>query len=267
MQYAKHGVLAMAAALALALAASPVAAQPAGVTKDELKCESGAGKALSKFVGSKTKCVQKCVTTARKTSGPYTDCFAPFGGATATCIQDPTKGAEAKARTSIVKACTKDCPECYAPSVCSTGEPFVANTETQVDAFGPLIYCTEAGGGTPTKEQAKCEDTVAKTLTKFVDSKTKCYDKCNQNVFKAKIPEGSCSPPTPTDVATQACIQKAEDKAVASIDKACATAGQNPPCYGANFDTGAEWVGLTEAAVDANVPVIACGSPSGAFLD
>ena len=54
---------------------------------------------------------------------------------------DPVKGAEAKARTSIVKACTNDCPECYAASVCSTGEPVVSNTEAQLDPFGDrLVY-------------------------------------------------------------------------------------------------------------------------------
>ena len=62
---------------------------------------------------------------------------------------DPVKGAEAKARTSIVKACTNDCPECYAASVCSTGEPVVSNTEAQLDPFGGIVWCTEAGGATP----------------------------------------------------------------------------------------------------------------------
>src|SRR5690348_683008 len=98
-------VRAAAIAAGICLAASSVLAQPAGVTKDEVKCESGTGKALSKFVGAKGKCATKCFQTARKTSGPYTGCFAPYSDPTTnTCIMDPVKGAEQKARNSIVKA-------------------------------------------------------------------------------------------------------------------------------------------------------------------
>lgn len=262
--------LTLAAAVAcVGLAAAPALAQPAGVTKDEQKCESGTGKTLSKFVGAKGKCAQKCLATARKTSGPYTDCFPPYGGATLTCLEDPVKGAEVKAEQGIIKACAKDCPECYGQATCDTGQPFVDNTSAQLDAFGALVYCTEAAGNTPTKAEAKCEDAVSKTLAKFVASKSKCYDKCNLNVFNGKIPEGSCDPPAPSDAATAACIQKAEDKSVATIDKSCSAAGANPACYNnaPSPNTGAGWTALAEAAVDAQVPVVACGSPSGAFLD
>lgn len=254
--------------MGLSLGATVVRAQPAGVTKDEVKCESGAGKSLSKFVGAKSKCVQKCLATQRKTSGPYAGCFAPYTDPTVmACISDPAKGAEAKARASIVKGCTADCPECYSPSVCATGEPFVSNTEGQLDAFSPLIYCVENGNGTPTKDEAKCEDTVSKTLAKFVASKTKCYDKCNLGVFAGKIPEGSCNPPTPADLKTAQCVTKAEGKSSASIDKLCSAKSANPACYGTGFDTGAEWTAVTESAVDNQVPIVACGSPNAAFID
>lgn len=256
----------MAMAAGLCLAASSANAQPAGVTKDEFKCESGTGKALTKFVGAKSKCVSKCLATGRKASGPYTECFAPFGGATATCIQDASKGAEAKARAAIIKACSKDCPECYGQATCDTGEPFVMTTEGLLDAQGPLVYCTENGGGTPTKEVGKCEDAVSKSLVKYVGAYSKCYDKCNANVFNGKIAEGSCDPPA-TDPATQACIAKAQPKAIDGIDKACADAGANPSCYSAALDSGAEWVALTEGILNGQIPTIACGSPSGAFID
>jgi hypothetical protein len=253
------------------LTASSVLAQPSGVTKDEVKCESGTGKALAKFVGKKSKCGTKCFQTARKTSGPYNGCFAPYTDPTTNaCITDPVKGVEAKARASIVKACTADCPECYAPSVCASGEPFVGNTENLVDLQGPSVYCEENGGTTPSKTDAKCEDGTAKALAKFVASKSKCYDKCNQNIFKAKIPEGSCDPPA-TDPATQTCITTAETKAAATIDKVCFTPPATAPsCYdGTTFrpNSGAGWVALVEGIVDSQVPVIACGSPSGAFVE
>jgi hypothetical protein len=262
------------AAIAVGLfAASTVLAQPAGVTKDELKCESGTGKALAKFVGSKSKCASKCFVAARKTSGPYTGCFGPgyTDPTTNACVMDPVKGAEAKARASIVKACTKDCPECYAASNCATGEPFVGTTETLVDLQGPNVHCLENGGQTPTKTEAKCEDGLAKALAKFVSSKSKCYDKCNQNVFKAKIPEGSCDPPSPTDTATGECILKAETKSTQLIDKVCFTPPATPPaCYDGSPtrpNSGAGWTNLVEGVIDGQIPTIACGSPSAAFLD
>jgi hypothetical protein len=258
----------MALAAGLCLAASSAHAQ-SGVTTGEFKCESGTGKALSKFTGAKSKCVAKCLGTQRKTMGPYTDCFAPFGGSTATCIQDPAKGAEAKARAAIVKACTADCPECYSPSVCSTGEPFVGNTEALIDLQGPSVYCTENGGNTPTKDQAKCEDGTSKALVKFVGAKSKCYDKCNAAIFKGKIPEGSCDPPTPSDPATAACVASAEGKSAAAIDKVC-TAATRPSCYDGSPtrpNSGAGWTALVEGVLDSQIPIIGCGSPSGAFID
>jgi hypothetical protein len=247
-------------------------AQPTGVTKDEVKCESGTGKALSKFVGKKSKCAGKCFATQRKTMGPYSGCFAPYTDPTAdACIHDSLKGVEAKARAAIVKACSVDCPECYPASDCSSGEPFVTNTENLVDLQGPNVYCTENGGGTPSKTDAKCEDGTAKALAKFVAAKGKCYDKCNQNVFKAKIPVGSCNPPTPSDGATQTCLSTAETKSAATIDKVCFTPPATAPsCYdGSSFrpNSGAGWTMLVEGVVDSQIPMIACGSPSGAFLD
>jgi hypothetical protein len=257
------------------LAAVPASAQPAGVTKDEVKCESGTGKALAKFAASKTKCVDKCLVTARKTMGPYAGCFSPYTDpAVVACIQDPVKGVEAKTRAAIVKACSVDCPECYNPTNCSSGEPFTTNTENILDVQGPSVFCTEKNNGTPSKDQAKCEDAVAKNLTKFTGSKAKCYDKCNQNVFKGKIPEGSCNPPNPSDAATFACVKDpikgAEAKTAAKIDKVCTIPGALPSCYdGSAFrpNTGTGWVNLAEGIIDGQIPMIACGSPSPAFLD
>lgn len=259
-----------------ALAQFPPVTDP---TKDEQKCQKSTGSALVKFVGSKTKCITKCMTTARKTSGPYTGCFEPAftDPVTNACIKDTVKGAEAKAATSIVKACAdapgKDkCPECYNPGTCTINgllNPRVILTEQQVDPFGNLIYCSEVGNITPTKEVAKCEDGVVKALVKFIGSKTKCYQKCEDSINKGKIAPGSCSPPVPTDAATAACIfdplKGAEAKAAAAIDKVCEPPGVKPACYGTS--TGASWVALVEAQVDATVRQTACGSPSGAFLN
>jgi hypothetical protein len=271
----KLASFAAAAAAGLCLAASPVLAQ-SGVTKDELKCESGVGKTLSKFVSSKSKCVSKCFATARKTSGPYPPCFAPYSDATTvTCITAPTKGAEDKARAGIIKGCTKDCPECYNPTTCSAGEPNVTTTEGLIDLQGPSVYCTENGGGTPSKEVAKCEDGNVKALVKLVGAIAKCYTKCNTNVFNGKIPEGSCVPgngsPNPTDIPTRECLAKATGKSTESINKACFIApAQAPACYDGSAlrpNTGLGWTSLIKGIVDGQTVGIACGSPSGAFLN
>lgn len=276
----RFGTAAIAAA-GFCLIGSHVLAQFPPVTdptSGEQKCESNAGKTLSKFVGAKSKCVGKCIGTQRKATSPsYGGCFPPFSDPTTfACQFDPAKGAAIKARAGIAKKCAdapgKDnCPECYDPANCTTGAPFVAMVDTQVNPFLILIYCTEANNMTPTSAEAKCEDGVSKALVKFVGSKSKCYDKCNQNMNKGKIAPGSCDPPSPADPATNACIfdsvKGAEAKAIAAIDKVCADVGANPSCYGTSLDTGTEWVGLAESAVDGTTPQVACGSPSGAFVD
>jgi len=271
------------AATGLCLIASSVPAQfpPIGdPNKDEAKCEAGAGKTLAKFVGSKGKCITKCIGTARKTMGPYGGCFAPYADPTTNlCITDPLKGAEAKARAGIAKGCSKDCPECYTGTQCTDGEPFVTETEGDIDApFGPgtgfpdLIYCKEKAGTTPTKDEGKCEDGVIKALSKFVGSKSKCYAKCKANELKGKIALGGCEPPppgsNPTDPATNACINDpikgAAAKAKAAIIKACPIA---PSCYsGGGTGAANTFVAAVESKIDSRVTEIACGSPSGAFL-
>jgi hypothetical protein len=254
----------------------------AGPHEGPFKCESTTGSTLTKFVGSKTKCVQKCVATARKASGPYTDCFSPFGGATLTCITDPAKGAEAKAGIAIAKACTAksdSCPKCFTPTTKCTdntgSNPFVASTEGTLDVFGPMLYCLESGSGgpvtTPDKAQAKCEDGLTKALIKFVGAKSKCYSKCGSNAFKGTIPEAACIPPA-SDPATQTCIASATTKATASISKVCFGAApiETPPCYDGSAlrpNSAAMWVALSESAVDSTTPTVACGSPSGAFVN
>jgi hypothetical protein len=268
--------MAAAAATGLCLLAGPVLAQFPPVTdpnKDEAKCQKGTGSALVKFTGAKTKCISKCISTQRKAAVPaYGGCFGPgfTDPTTQACINDPVKGAEPKARAAIVKACAKDCPECYTARgpVCTTGEPDVTDTESQIDPFGNLIYCTEAFATTPTKTEAKCEDTVVKSLVKFVGGKVKCYQKCQGNLLKGKIAPGSCDPPA-SDPATQACVAKAETKAETGIDKVCEVVGSKPACYGAVGAPimGAGWVSLVESNIDFRTPITNCGSPSGAFLE
>jgi hypothetical protein len=257
-------VVVTAGLLAIASAAS---AQYPLDNKYEEKCASGLNKALGKFTGAKAKCVTKCQQGARKALNPFSDCLPPYGGATAFCVSDPTKGAEAKAIVSAQKGCLIDCPECYSGGNCpSYISGRVYSTESQLDGFVPLIWCDDSGSGDGLNPaEAKCQDATGKALAKFVASKGKCYDKCLADQIAGKVVPGQCAAGVVTAPATQACIFVAEQKAAAGIDKVCAL--DEPECYVPNFDSGAEWVSLAESAVDANVPQTYCGSPSGAFVE
>lgn len=260
--------LAMVAAAGLCVVSAPVRAQFPPVTdpnKDEVKCQTGTSKAVTKFIGSVTKCVQKCVATQRKAAAPaFPGCFTPFSDpATNSCVLDPLKGANAKGLASIVKSCTTDCPECFDPGVCSTGDPLVSAVQAQIAPLASIVWCTEAGGTVPATAVAKCEDGVAKALSKLIGARTKCYQKCFQNEFKGKIMPGTCTPPA-SDLPTVACLSDplkgANAKAAAAIDKVCANvAGATPACFGTGLDSGAEWVALVVPPLDNGVPVVACG--------
>jgi hypothetical protein len=264
------------AAVALATVASAQTYDP-DISALDQKCVQATSKALVKFTGAKAKCGSKCIGNARKSLNPVSDCYAPYAGTTATCVYDPVKGAEAKNIAAIKKKCDEvlypgkvDCPECYSGGDCDAySGSRTSSTEAEIDVFGPLVWCDPLN---PDKGIQKCQDNVAKVLVKFVGCKNKCYDKCYANQAKG-LTNGSCTPPSPGDTATNACIFDAlkgcEAKAAAGIDKLCALFSQgdkNPPCYAPFFDTGSEWVALTESAIDGNVPETYCGSPSGAFL-
>jgi hypothetical protein len=260
--------MAVAVAAGLSLVISSAAAQSPPANKDQLKCQAGFAKNVTKFAVNKGKCAQKCLTKARKTSGPYTGCKPPdyTDPETHACIFDPVKGVEAKASAKMAKGCVGDCPNCYADISFCDGVVLVTGVEMIVDDIGLQVYCREASDMTPTPQEAKCEDTVAKSLTKYLGTKAKCYQKCIEAEFKGKIPANSCVAPSPADIATQECIVKSGTKIVESIDKVCVTVPGNPPCYSPGM-TGADWAELGDVGVDGAAPLIFCGSPSGAFVD
>jgi hypothetical protein len=193
----------------------------AQATDAEFKCEASASKAAAKFVGSKSKCIQKCSANAWKGLGPFGDCFPPYAGTTAQCIDDTTldlKGAEDKFRDAIRKACDPgfkvgtDCPECYNSGDCSTSgyaTDQVANIEGQVDSFVPGVLC-EAAGADPLEQ--KCQTSTAKALVKQVGGVDKAYDKCFANARKGLI----------------------------------------------NVATGSAWVNLVDIAISGNIPNTYC---------
>jgi hypothetical protein len=267
----------------VSLAFGGIASASGTLTDAEFKCQAGVSKAGSKFVGSKSKCAIKCQAGAVKVPqvNPFSDCYAPYGGATAQCIDDTVldlKGAEDKFRNAIIKACSVDCPECYSGGDCSaSGEAGdrVQNIEGQVDSFGPGVFCLGNPGGLnptpPTKEELACESNTAKVLSKLVGSINKCYDKCFSNARKGLISASTCAPPA-TDPATSACISAANGKSVAGVDKKCSVVGAVavPDCNNDSVDdypTGAAWTNLVDIAIEGNVPGTYCASPSGAFVE
>jgi hypothetical protein len=255
--------IAIIAGAATMLVAPRVFAQ---ATPAEFKCEASADKAGAKFVGSKSKCVQKCLAGAWKGTTPFTDCNPPYAGATAACVSDSLKGAEVKFQLAIQKACdpgtkaTNDCPECYNGGDCSAGGyagDQVQNIEGQVDSFVPGVACEQAGAD---PGEQKCENNTAKVLSKLVGSVIKCYDKCKSNELKGVAAPGSCNPPA-SDPATQTCISTADGKSITGIDKLCSVAGQIPDCTAPGADdypSGANWVNLVEIAISGNIPQTYC---------
>ena len=169
--------------------------------KDELKCEAGTSKSLAKFVKAKGKCVQKCLDKPAQGRRAVHRLQRAVRRRHRHAASTTRRRAPRRRRvTGSRRPARRTCPDCYdAGGNCPDGANFVAAVEGNVDDAGPLVYCLEAAGMTPTKAQAKCEDGVAKSLIKFAGSKSKCYDKCVDKEFKGKLPAGSCTAGSPSD--------------------------------------------------------------------
>src|SRR5262249_15371232 len=201
-----------AVALGAALALGLTSAARAQITSDESKCQIGTSLAIGKFITEKAKCLIKCEQGSRKGANPGADCFNPFGGATATCVQLATSKAEGLEQSK----CKKDCPECYSGGDCTVDSMTrVADTEGNVDTLNLVVYCDDSlSGDGLNAAEAKCQDTVAKTLSNFAAKKLKCLSKCRSDEQKGKVPAGSCTPP-PSDPKASGCIATNTTKATA----------------------------------------------------
>jgi hypothetical protein len=262
-RHARFTVTALTLAAALVGFGSRASAQ---VTDDESKCQIGTSLAIGKFVTDKAKCLIKCEQGARKAINPHSDCVPPYAGTTAACVDR----AETKAEGLEQSKCAKDCPECYSNSDCTADSMTrVDDAEAQVDVLRLLVYCDDSGSGDGlTDAEAKCADTVAKTLSNFAKKKLNCYAKCRKAEHKGTVPPGSCTPPA-TDQKTIDCIGKEETKAAFLIDKKCESSvspnADKPECFGSR--TGATWADDVETVIDDGQGNVYCASPSGAFLD
>src|SRR5262245_1996830 len=237
-------------------AVGPVSAQ----TADELKCQINASKVVAKFAGAKGKCTQKCWSTERK--GGTVDCDPAGGrdGTTQACID----AAESNALAGQAKKCTVDCPECYSGGNCPMNAQNKVNTaEGLFDTQDTAIHCNNTG---VSADEAKCQASTGKTLSKYVGALAKCSQKCKANEAKGKT-TGSCNPPTPGDTATQACISAADTKCKAGVNKKCGDAGVTPACWDPGVNDGNEWCNLVKGIVNGQYNSYFCGSASGAFLE
>jgi hypothetical protein len=259
------GACSATAALVLAAGVATASHDP-DVTDDEAKCQQGTSLAIGKFVTEKAKCLTKCEQGARKAQNPASDCVPPYADTTLACVQR----AEGKAEALEVSKCAKDCPECYTGGDCTAdADARVAAAEGDVDTLRAVVYCDDSGSlDGLTKAEAKCADTVAKSLSNFAKKKLNCYNKCRKDEHKEKVPVGSCDPPA-SDPKAADCVDKEETKAAFLIDKQCDSSvspkAEKPECYGAL--TGAILAGLVETEVDNGQAGLYCGSPSGAFLN
>ena len=198
----------------------------------------------------------------RKAGGPYDECRAPYGGATATCILDAKKGAEAKARKRIGKACEKACPTCY-----DVRRQLPGRRRLRGDDGGPRrrrrparSTASRPAARRRPRPQAKCEDGVAKSLIKFAGAKAKCYDKCVDQAVQGEDSRGQLHTGDPSDADTQECIAKAEEQGGREHRQGVRGAVARSRRATAGATTAPSGSAVIENLVDAQAPLVYCSS-------
>jgi hypothetical protein len=278
---------------AVAVRVIPVGATP--LSSGELKCETSTGKAQTKFVAFKGKCIQKCESGAAKGKGASAgDCDPNGGSAVGSCISaavSKTVHAE-QVKCAGGAAPSGTCPLCYGEdngdpnnahagdcvndSITRTSDPNNPNsTETQVDPFFSIIWC-DSGATDPNdanqKKKLKCENAVSKDASKLVGTLDKCTSKCLASAAKGKA-SGHCAPPVDaqSDQKLSQCVSLAKSKLASQIDKSCPSGlitCDNGDAIGTALygGSGADWANVVEGRVNAQYVNTYC-SPSGAFLE
>jgi len=118
-----------------------------------------------------------------------------------------------------------------------------------------------AGLGTISAPEAQCQQAVAQSLGKLAVARAQCAVKCDQNAVKGKEPASDCT--APYAGAMFACLNDADGKAAAGMQKKCATAC--PTCYAggdcATFESSI--VGLVDNTLNLQAPIVFCGGTTG----
>jgi hypothetical protein len=138
------------------------------------KCEDGVAKALSKYVKTGIKCHLKSADSGVK-GVPLDD---------ELCESDPStgKGAEERFDAAITKLSGKGCGGCAignAFALRAAAEMFLGDNNGQIYCAGSTAF--EGGDDTgfvpPDTATGKCEDRVAKALSKYMTKVIKCHIK------------------------------------------------------------------------------------------
>jgi hypothetical protein len=243
---------------------------------DAVKCQRSILKESGKFAQAKIKALSKCEEAKLKGKlPPMTDCH--LDAKTAASI---TK-AETKLRAGIDKACggaDKDCgtagdndtlASISWPGVCPDFEGMgCTNSISNCDDISDCLYCINEKAidqaidlyydslAPASGDLLKCQTAIGKATSAFFSSKTKALGKCWDARHNSKH-GNDC--PAPGDGKAVAAIQKAEDKKIASICKACG--GDDKLCNGVG-DFSVASIGFPPSCPSVTIPGgSACGGP------
>lgn len=260
----------------IALLAVAVCASSAGATTQ--KCQRAIAKGSSQFVQAKVKALNKCEAAGVK------------AGAAATCPDQKATDSIAKATTklgtTIAKACGGDDKVCGGdftnedlpanigwPSQCPNFERgSCTNTIVDCDGISECLACL----GEAAVDQAitlyyddlalpstgdlnKCQASIGKATTAFLNSKSKILQKCWDARLNGKHAL-LCDGVSAGDGKYLAAIAKAETKKDSTICKACG--GADKACGGGDDFTPAQ-IGFPTTCPAVTVPTTgpACGGP------
>jgi len=238
------------------LAGTPFGGDDAGQipsNKTTLSCEQSIDKAVGKAVG----CIGKC--TASEASGKLANDAAEDAceknNAGKSCLE--------KFAASVTKAQAKDkTGGCN----CVNGGTISTVVESVLDSMNNTVYCDSSSGTpfggddtgfipVPKSPTAKCEASVSKAVSKAVT----CVIKCHASRASGKLADDTAEDACEKNNAGKSCLEKF----TASVAKAQAkdTSGL------CSCVSGPTLAGTIESQLDANLALVYCGSPSGAFLN
>ncbi|TMA79705.1 MAG: hypothetical protein E6J72_10400, partial [Deltaproteobacteria bacterium] len=209
---------------------------PAFAVDDDFKCRQTIDKGFVNYVKAISKITQKCNDASVKAGNGAS---APGGSNIPAC---DTGGklpiALQKMSDKITTKCDDagitpsgigwpaTCPN-FEGGSCTNAITNGASIATCLDCIGKaavaqamdLYYASLTNGGT-NSGLIKCQSTIGKTTTKFLQAKEKSLTKCRNAIDKGN---GSLPCPAPGDGKAGPAIAKAESKKVTSICKACGT--------------------------------------------
>src|SRR5581483_6458135 len=185
--------LALALLIALAAGAASVAAAPGDPfagddsgcippTPTDAKCEDGVAKAITKYAQAVEKCHIKAADAGAK------------GGSVADdlCESDPSggKGAKEKFDAAIAKlagTCSGQCAFVGASSLRATVEGLIETGNALIYACAGTAFGDDDTGNIPADPATgKCEDGVAKAISKYIGALITCHIKAADAGLKGK---------------------------------------------------------------------------------